>query len=189
MLLIHPPFLQFYGGFFVPCFKTHKFANWNGQETNGRTIFFSMGDINIWFPPFLTLYAPIRKPTTSCRIARCFWMKNRFMIFFDKVWDFVVDFFPGTICLVFATVWNWTCHFAWYLLRFGTFTFHFAWYLLYLWHFNLPVAVFIICWWFKCSCGVFLGIFRVSFTDFCVFSGFHVWFPSGFHLRCYFGFL
>ena len=92
--------------FFVPCFKTHKFANWNGQETNGRTIFFSMGDINIWFPPFLTLYAPIRKPTTSCRIARCFWMKNRFMIFFDKVWDFVVDFFPGTICLVFVTVWN-----------------------------------------------------------------------------------
>ena len=26
--------------------------------------------------------------------------------FFDKVWDLFGDFFPGTICLVFATVWN-----------------------------------------------------------------------------------
>ena len=106
MLLIHPPFLQFYGGFFVPCFKTHKFANWNGQETNGRTNSFSMGDINIWFPPFLTLYAPIRKLTTSCRIARCFWMKNSFMIFLIRF---------GILLWIFFLV-----PFALYLQQFGT---------------------------------------------------------------------
>ena len=46
--------------------------------------------------------------------------------FLDRIWDFVWIFFPGSIimCLVLATVWNWTgtCHFAWYLPHFGMFT-------------------------------------------------------------------
>ena len=70
--------------------------------------------------------------------------------FFWAGLGFFLDFLAGTICLVFATVWNlnlsfcmvfatfghvhlpfcmgmFTFHFVWYLPHFGMFTFHFAW--------------------------------------------------------------
>ena len=52
-----------------------------------------------------------------------------FWIFFGS--GFVVSaLFPGTSCLVFASVWNY--HFEWYVPHFGMVTLHSAWYLLHL---------------------------------------------------------
>ena len=32
--------------------------------------------------------------------------EEEFLDLFDKVWDVLLDFFPGAMCLLFATVWN-----------------------------------------------------------------------------------
>ena len=58
--------------------------------------------------------------------------QNSFFLFFATGFGFCLAFFPGTICLVFATVGTRTCHFAWYLLHFGMVTWQFASYLLHL---------------------------------------------------------
>ena len=51
------------------------------------------------------------------------------LLFFGS--GFVVSaLFPGTSCLVFASVWNY--HFEWYVPHFGMVTLHSAWYLLHL---------------------------------------------------------
>ena len=44
---------------------------------------------------------------------------NSFRIFFEQVWDFFLDFLAGTICLVFATVWNLNLSFCMVFATFG----------------------------------------------------------------------
>ena len=61
-----------------------------------------------------------------------------FDFFLPQVLEFCLAFFPGTICLVFATVWNWNLSFCMVFATFwhghfafcmAMFAFHFAWYL------------------------------------------------------------
>ena len=40
-------------------------------------------------------------------------------IFFQQVWEFFLDFLAGTICLVFATVWNLNLSFCMVFATFG----------------------------------------------------------------------
>ena len=44
---------------------------------------------------------------------------NSFSFFFEQVWDFFLDFLAGTICLVFATVWNLNLSFCMVFATFG----------------------------------------------------------------------
>ena len=54
-----------------------------------------------------------------CHLLREFGCEIVLGIFFEQVWDFFLDFLAGTICLVFATVWNLNLSFCMVFATFG----------------------------------------------------------------------
>ena len=65
--------------------------------------------------------------------------------FFEQVWDFFLDFLAGTICLVFATVWNLNLSFCMVFATFG--------------HVHLPFCMGFTTW--ACSPSILYGICHI----------------------------
>ena len=61
--------------------------------------------------------------------------------FFEQVWDFFLDFLAGTICLVFATVWNLNLSFSMVFATFGHVRLPFCMVFATFWHVHLPFCM------------------------------------------------